>query len=245
MPEDRYYDDPKQTEEQDDAAEDMYEDEDYADDYEDAYEEDQADQGDDEAEPTEIDDLENLLNFLLEEIKTAPAVMLDSDKHKVSYQMCADIVENIRGCLPDAVRYSEEILKRRDRILKDADKQAKSKVAAADARAAAALSDARSRAETIVSDAENDAAGIVREAEERARKMIDQSEIVRLAHEEADRIVDEARAKANEQRLQANRYAEAILNGIREDLDESIEAVNKSLDRIAGAAPVNGSQRRN
>ena len=250
MANERYYADPDDTEElEEEQPEENYDEgEEYADDsYDDGYDEAAAepeyeDEGEEE-EPTELDDLDNLLNFLLEEIKQAPAVMLDSDKHKVSYHVCADIVENIRGCLPDAVRYSEEILKHRDRILRDAEKQARARIEAADARADSALRDAQSRASDIVAEAEDHAAGIKAEAEERARKMIDQSEIVRLAHEEADRITDEARAKANEQKLQANRYAEALLNGIREDLTETVSAVDKSLDRIAGAAPVNGSRR--
>ena len=244
MADDRYYEDPDQDEEiEEEQPEEAYdEEEEYADAYDDEEAEGQVD--DQDNDPTEVDDLERLLAFLLDEIKTAPAVMLDSDKHKVSYQVCADIVENIRGCLPDAVRYSQEILKHRDRILRDAEKQARARVEAADARADAAIRDAQDRAADIEAQAEDHAAEIKSEAEERARKMIDQSEIVRLAHEEADRIVDEARAKANEQKLQANRYAEALLNGIKEDLVDTVEAVEKSLDRIAGAAPVNGSARR-
>ena len=247
MADERYYADPDDTEEEvdEEQSEDYYEGEEGYDDgsYDETASDDESEQDDGDQEPTELDDLDNLLKFLLEEIKQAPAVMLDSDKHKVSYHVCADIVENIRGCLPDAVRYSEEILKHRDRILRDAEKSARARVEAADARADAALRDAQNRAQDIVAEAEDHAANIVAEAEERARKMIDQSEIVRLAHEEADRISDEARAKANEQKLQANRYAEALLNGIKEDLTETVVAVDKSLDRIAGAAPVNGSRR--
>ena len=192
------------------------------------YEEEYADQ-EDEQEDTELD---RLLDFLVETITTAPAVPLSSGKRMVSMQMCLDIVEDIRNCLPDEVRYSAEILKKRDRILRDAQNTADSKTQAAEARANAALDDANRRAQEIVNSAEDHADDILEQAEERARKMIDQSEITRLAHEEADKICEEARAEASDIKLEASSYREMLLQGLADDVQATLDAVHESLNGL-------------
>ncbi|MBO4886533.1 MAG: hypothetical protein J5602_14575 [Clostridia bacterium] len=218
MPDERYYkdgqDDNRLNEDAAPAG--------YGDDY-DAQEEIQED--------TELD---RLLDFLVKTITSAPAVPLSSGKRMVSMQMCLDIVEDIRNCLPDEVRYSAEILKRRDRIIRDAQSTADSKTQAAEARANAALDDANRRAQEIVNSAEDRAADILEEAENRARAMIEQSEITRLAHEEADRVCEEARAEASDIKLEASSYAETLLQGLASDVQSTLDAVHDSLTRLAG-----------
>ncbi len=185
-----------------------------------------------EDEEQEQSELDRLLNFLVETITTAPAVPLSSGKRMVPMQMCLDIVEDIRNCLPDAVRYSNEILRKRDRIIRDAHTTAESRRQAAEARANAALDDANERAQKIVGDAEDHAADIVEKAEARARALIDQSEIIRIAHEEADKICEEARAEASDMKLEASSYAEKLLQGLADDVQDTLNAIQKSLQGL-------------
>ena len=218
MPDDKYYKDAPEDER---PNEDVENNEGYA-------EDDQN--GESEGEDTE---LEQLLGFLESTLTAAPAMPLNNNKRIVSLQMCLNIVEDIRNCLPDEIRYSSEIIKRRDRILRDAQAAADAKSKAAEARANAAIDDANSRAQSIVNDAEDHAADIIEQAETRARAMIDQSEITRLAHEEANQICEEARAAANDTRLQATRYAEALLQGLEGDVQSTLDALRESLKGIA------------
>ena len=214
MPDERYYDG-------DQADERLNEEEEIQENYEEDYE--------DQPEDTELD---KLLDFLVETITTATPVPLNSNKRMVSMQMCLDIVEDIRNCLPDEVRYGAEILKKRDRIIRDAESSASSKIQAADARANAALDDANRRAQEIVNNAEDRAADIIEKAEARARTMIDQSEITRLAHEEAGQILEEARAEASDTKLSASRYAESLLEALEGDVTSTLDAVRESLRSV-------------
>ena len=216
MPDDKYYDDNLQDERLNENGEDAQA-------YEGEYE---------EQDGSDYTELDKLLDFLVETVTTAPAVPLNNNKRMVSLQMCLDIVEDIRNCLPDEIRYSMEILKKRDRILRDAQTAADSKSQAAEARANAAIDDANRRAQEIVHNAEDHAADILEQAETRARAMIDQSEITRLAHEEANQICEEARAEANDTRLEATRYAETLLQGLEQDVQETLDAVRKSIKGI-------------
>ena len=187
-------------------------------------------------EQDDIDDseLNRLLDFLVETLTVAPAVPMSKGKRMVPLQMCLDIVDDIRNCLPDQIRRANDIVRRRDRIIRDAEASADSRVQAADARANAALDDANKRAAEIVHEAEDHAAEIVAEAQNRARAMIDQSEITRAAREEASQICEDARADANDQRLKANRYAVNLLNSLEQDVQATLDAVHTSLENISG-----------
>ena len=218
MPEDKYYSEAPEDERLNGEAAD-----------DELYDENEGEEAV-EAEDTELD---RLLDFLVETVTSAKSIPLNANMRIVNLQMCLDIVEDIRNCLPDEIRYGNEIIKHRDRILREAQTTADSKKQAAEVRANAATEDANRRAEEIVNNAEARAADIIEQAETRARAMIDQSEITRLAHEEANQICEEARAQANDTRLEANRYAETLLQNLESDLESTLKAVHESLQGMA------------
>ena len=216
MPEDKYYNDTPEDERLNEEAEG-------AEVVDEAYEDQTAEEED--------TDLDRLLDFLVETLTSAKSIPLNNNMRIVNLQMCMDIVEDIRNCLPDQIRMSSIIIDNRDRLLRDAKTSAESKIKAAESRANAAIGAANLQANEIVNKAEDRAADIVEKAETRARAMIDQSEITRLAHEEANQICEEARAKANEIRLEANNYAQAILETLEGDVTEALNVVQKSMAR--------------
>ena len=211
---------------QEDEAEAAYQTEDY--------EENAGDVENDEGVEEEESTLETLLGFLTNTLMESKPVPLQSGKRAVNVQMCLDIIEDIRNSVPDDVRWAQSVLEKRKRILSEARAMADSRVKAADARANAALDNANKEAQRIEHEAEDHADKIVKEAQARARAMIDQSEIMRLAHEEADQICEDARADANDQRLNATRYAENLLGELEGDVQATLEAVHRSLENISG-----------
>ena len=229
MPKDEkmYYDESEELE-QENGEEQFEEEEQYDEQYdEEPYE---GEEYEDEEEGAELD---RLLDFLSRALTQAPTVPL-SNKRMVNVEMCLDILEDIRNCLPDAVRYSQQIVDNRDRILRDAQAEANAKVQSADARANSAIEEATRRAQSTVNSAEDRAKQIIEEAQMRARAMIEQSEIMRHAHEEATQLCNDARAEANEQRLQATRYTEELLRGLERDVQATLDAVRRSIKNVAG-----------
>lgn len=184
-------------------------------------------------EPVEQTALEQLLDFLVEALTTAQPMPFNNTKRIVNAKMILDIVEDIRNCLPDEIRHSMDIMADRDHIIEEAKARANTRLNTADARADAIVASAQKQAEELEANAKKRADDMVAAAEERARHMIDQSEIVRLAHEEADRMCEEARAEANEQRLEANRYAESILREMERDVQATLDAVRRSIDNVS------------
>ena len=75
----------------------------------------------------------------------------------------------------------------------------------------------------IINDANNKAASIIREAEEKADRMTMDHEITKMAKEQAENIVDEAKIWAKEVRMGALEYA-------GEKLDNAERAIRETLD---------------
>lgn len=235
----RYYEDEREDERAgqsyEPADEPIYEDEEAQGDAPDQPDEPEQEETYDDApeDQHQKTELEQLLDFLADELSAAKPIPFNNTRRSVNAKMIMDIVDDIRACLPDEVRHAMNIMADCDQIIADAKSRANTRLQAADARADAIVASAQSQAEELERNAKKRADDMVAAAEERARHMIDQSEIVRLAHEEADKMCEEARAEANEQRLSANRYAENILREMERDVQATLDAVRRSIENVS------------
>ena len=171
--------------------------------------------------------LMNLLNYLQDAIEFANVVPLTSGKRLVDADMCLDIINNIRGNLPLAIQYAEQVMRDRENILVSAERTAANKLQAADVRANAAIDDSAKRSNQMIDEAQMHADKIIKEAEIRARAMIDQNAIKIAAQNEARAIVNEARAEANDRRLDASAYGEELLTNVERELMRAAEMVKQ------------------
>jgi hypothetical protein len=69
----------------------------------------------------------NLLDYLQDAIENGSSVPL-TGKRLVDAAMCLDIIKDIRGNLPLAIQYAEQVMRDRDRILSTAERTAASKI---------------------------------------------------------------------------------------------------------------------
>jgi vacuolar-type H+-ATPase subunit H len=80
---------------------------------------------------------------------------------------------------------------------------------------------------SIINDAHRDAAVITRKAEERAKLMVANQEIVRLAQSRAEEIMLGAQQKSKELRHTTNDYIDNMLSKSEEQLNRSLSDVKK------------------
>lgn len=165
-----------------------------------------------------------LLGYLQDAIEFGSVVPL-TGKRLVDTGMCLDIINDIRGNLPLAIQYAQQVMRDRDNILASAQRTAANKLQSADVRANAAIDDAAQRSQQMIEEAQSRADKIIKDAEIRARAMIDQNAIKIAAQNEARAIVNEARAEANERRLEASAYGEDLLLNVEKELQRIAEAV--------------------
>ena len=192
-------------------------------------------QGSDEKD--QVDDIayvSGLLRILRQMIEGGSTVPL-TGKKLIDGEKCLAVLEDLEKNLPDAIQYGMQMYVERDRLLGNARQSAQDCVASAEVRARTMLDNARREAEQSIIDAENEANSIVADAQERADHMVEESEILRVAQEEARKIRNGAHVEANETRLKARHAAYTTLSGVEAELSEMLKAVRRQRMDIGDA----------
>ncbi len=86
----------------------------------------------------------------------------------------------------------------------------------------------------MVEEAEKEANRILEEARDRAQSLASEQEIVKLAESQAAEILDNARAREREIRLGAEDYADEMLANLEVNLGKLLTAVQRGRDRLQG-----------
>ncbi len=98
------------------------------------------------------------------------------------------------------------------------------------------------RAEFITS-AKKEAESIRKSAEERARQLVDEQEIIRVAKARGNEIVSNAEATASELKRAANEYVDDAMLRTEEALAAALEEMRQTRGRFRSAAGAQGKQR--
>jgi hypothetical protein len=85
----------------------------------------------------------------------------------------------------------------------------------------------------MLAEAKRVAERVIQESRDRAEQLASETEVVRLAHEQADAILTEADRRATEVRLGSEDYADEIFGSLEVNLDKFSTAVRRSRQRLA------------
>lgn len=83
-----------------------------------------------------------------------------------------------------------------------------------------------SERDQILADAQREAERIIQDARQRANELLSDQAIVIAAHDEAHRIIEEGRATAHRRAEEADRYATQVL----EELAQKLQSITKQVD---------------
>ena len=86
----------------------------------------------------------------------------------------------------------------------------------------------------MLEEAEKEANRILEEARDRAQALASEQEIVKLAEQQAAEILDNSRAREREIRLGAEDYADEMLANLEVNLGKLLTAVQRGRDRLQG-----------
>jgi hypothetical protein len=89
--------------------------------------------------------------------------------------------------------------------------------------------------ETIIEEARTSAEHLIATAREDVSRMVEQTAIVQAARDEAQRILDDARALADEERAEVETYIDGRLATLEVILNKTMEAVARGRERLEGA----------
>lgn len=86
----------------------------------------------------------------------------------------------------------------------------------------------------VLENAKRDAEMIIKVAEEKAKRMVMESEIVHVAQEKANEMLNTARAKDKELRSSTNEYVETILKTVDETLMSAVADIRQTKKNYRG-----------
>ena len=89
----------------------------------------------------------------------------------------------------------------------------------------------------IITNAKREADGIIRAAEERAKAMVAQEEITKLAQEKASEIIATAQAKSRQMRKAAQEFVDDIMRRADEGLTANLGEVRKTRAALKQQVP--------
>ena len=87
----------------------------------------------------------------------------------------------------------------------------------------------------IIEEARTSAEHLISTAREDVARMVEQTAIVQAARDEAQRILDDARALADEERAEVESYIDGRLATLEVILNKTMEAVARGRERLEGA----------
>ncbi len=93
-----------------------------------------------------------------------------------------------------------------------------------------------SRRDEFISNAKKEGESIRKMAEERARKMVEDQEIVRMAQARAEEMIATAETKSRELRRSASEYVDEALRGAEETVAQSLDVVRQVRTRFRAVA---------
>ncbi|HJW75170.1 MAG TPA: ATPase [Thermoleophilia bacterium] len=86
----------------------------------------------------------------------------------------------------------------------------------------------------MLAEAKTEAERIQAEALEKAEQLASETEVVRLAEKNAQKIIDDAHDREREIRLGAEDYADEVLNNLEVNLEKFLAAVRRGRERLQG-----------
>ena len=89
--------------------------------------------------------------------------------------------------------------------------------------------------EQIIEEGRASAEAMIATAREDVARMVEQTAIVQAARDEAQRILDEARDVAEDERREVEAYIDGRLATLEVILNKTMDAVSRGRDRLAGA----------
>ena len=92
------------------------------------------------------------------------------------------------------------------------------------------------RRDEYIGNAKREGESVRKMAEERARKIVDEQEIVRQSRARAEEMIAEAESKTRELRRAANAYVDEALKGAEDSMAQALDIVRQSRVRYQNAA---------
>jgi len=168
-----------------------------------------------------------LLDALEDILEKAPNLPLSS-KSMINKEELQEIIKDIRIKLPDEIKQAQWIKEERQKILIEAKKEAET-LKRENEEKLLRIKEDRQR---ILAEAEKEAEILKKEADRKIQELIDESDIMKKAQEQAKEIIIAAQIDAKKIRLGSKAYADELLAELEKHAAGIIETIRNNRDEL-------------
>jgi len=192
----------------------------------------------------------SLLELMEEELANASKIPLGGGKIKVDPERFMDIINQIKGALPEDVKEADAFRRDKAQMISDANNEADNIVSQAKQQAVAMLNEAKEKATqattsaeqwsaNTVNEAKKQAAATINDANNQALHILSEHEIIRRATADANSILMRSREQSRQIRTAANEYAEDLFNNVGSFLNGHLEVLAENREALRRMNPQN------
>jgi cell division septum initiation protein DivIVA len=168
-----------------------------------------------------------LLDALEDILEKAPNLPLSS-KSVINKDELQDIIRDIRIKLPDEIKQAQWIKEERQKILIEAKKEAETLRRDCEDR----MVKIKEERKKVLAEAEKEAEVLKQEADKKIQELIDESDIMKKANEQAKEIIIAAQIDAKKIRLGSKAYADELLAELEKHAANVIETIRSNRDEL-------------
>lgn len=168
-----------------------------------------------------------LLDALEDILEKAPNLPLSS-KSVINKEELQEIIKDIRIKLPDEIKQAQWIKEERQKILIEAKKEAETLRRDCEEK----MAKIKEERKKVLAEAEKEAEVLKQEADKKIQELIDESDIMKKANEQAKELIIAAQIDAKKIRLGSKAYADELLAELEKHAANVIETIKNNRDEL-------------
>jgi len=168
-----------------------------------------------------------LLDALEDILEKAPNLPFSS-KSVINKEELQEIIKDIRIKLPDEIKQAQWIKEERQKILIEAKKEAETIKRDCEDR----MHKVKEERQRVLAEAEKEAEILKKEADKKIQELIDESDIMKKANEQAKEIIIAAQIDAKKIRLGSKAYADELLGELEKHATKVMDTIRNNRDEL-------------
>lgn len=171
----------------------------------------------------------HLLDSLLDVVENAKGIPFTNNV-MINKDELLDLLEEVKTKMPDDIKQAQWVKEERQKLIMEARREADGLKREAEDK----MTDLKEEKQKYIAEAQREIEGMKAEAEKKAQALVDESEIMRRANEQAKDLLISAQAEAKKIRLGTRQYADEVLSDLEGHLSEMVNTVKGNREQLKG-----------
>lgn len=171
----------------------------------------------------------NLLDSLLDLVENAKNMPF-TNNIIINKDELLDLLEEVKIKMPDDIKQAQWVKEERQKLIMEARREADGMKREAEDK----MADLKEEKQKVVTEAQKEIESMKMDAEKKASAMVDESEIMKRANEQARDLLIAAQTEAKKIRIGTRQYADELLADLEKELTDMVMTVKGNRDQLKG-----------